>query len=44
MGVVTRYVTKYYTVDYTKWEYITVNDDVVKYMCIHDTRLWSIEI
>jgi hypothetical protein len=40
MGVITRSVTKYYKVDYTKWEHITVNDDeLVKDMCIDDATL-----
>jgi hypothetical protein len=40
MGVITRSLTKYYKVDYTKWEHIIVNDDeLIKDMCLHDERL-----
>ena len=40
MGVITRFVTQYYKVDYTKWEHIIVNDDeLVKDMCLQDKSL-----
>lgn len=40
MGVITRFVTQYYKVDYTKWEHVMVNDDeLVKHMCSEDVRL-----